>query len=65
MSKNSSRAVDVKLLVRAGNALIAWRRNWERICCEPPSTTCGHHKFVFRLWIGRVYHPQSQGSMFA
>lgn len=48
--KKPTPAVDVKLLVRAGNALIAWRCNWERICAEPPSTNNGQDKFDLRLW---------------
>ncbi len=43
-------AVDVKLLVRAGNALIAWRRHWERSQCEPPRKENGQDEYDLRIW---------------
>lgn len=34
----------------AAEALVAWRRQWERTTCAPPDLPSGHTRNDLRLW---------------
>lgn len=39
-----------RLFVEADNALVRWRRNWERKYAQPPTEGNGYSKDDLRLW---------------